>query len=271
MNTANGPKVGIVVGLVTYYFRWIPPGSFWMGPGAQESENWALRPERPQHQVHLSQGFWLGETLCPQLLWEAVMGENPSRFIDSDRPVEQVSWEDIQTFFERLEVHCPGLQARLPTEAQWEYAARAGTKTATYAGELDLRGDCNAPVLDQIAWYCGNSGLEFDLANGADSKEWPDKQYPHTHTGTRRIGLRHPNAWGLYDMLGNVWEWCRDGPRPYSEEPVVDPVGSADGFRILRGGAWDCEAFTVRAATRITFEQTDSRSYFGFRLLGRSS
>ena len=268
-DTIYGPQASISVGDVTYNFRWIPPGSFWMGAGEQEPEDWAaVISERPRHRVRLTEGFWVGETPCPQSLWEAVMGENPSVFVDPNRPVEQVSWEDIQTFFQRLEGHCPGLGARLPTEAQWEYAARAGTETATYAGELDLLGARNAPVLNRIAWYGGNSGLEFDLTNGVESESWPEKQYPHTRAGTRPLGLRRPNAWGLYDMLGNVWEWCQDGPRSYAEGFVTDPIGSIDmgSDRVFRGGGWQDGARDARAASRLADEPSYRNADLGFRI-----
>ncbi|VTR91706.1 Sulphatase-modifying factor protein OS=Marichromatium purpuratum 984 GN=MARPU_05865 PE=4 SV=1: FGE-sulfatase [Gemmata massiliana] len=196
------------------------------------------------------------------------MGSNPSRFKGPRRPVERVSWEECQEFAERLNGHV-ALGSRLPTEAQWEYACRAGTTTSTYTGDVKTVGENNAPGLDAIAWYGGNSGWEYDLEEGEDSSEWPNKQYPHTKAGTRVVGQKRANGWGLYDMLGNVWEWCWDGMRPYTTASVVDPVGpmgiSAD--RVIRGGGWHRDAQDVRAAYHFTY-RSDHRAFdLGFRCL----
>ena len=131
---------------VTQTLRWIPPGSFMMG--SPDSDEHRYDDEEPQHKVTFNRGFWLGETVCTQALWTAVMGPdgNPSRFVDPQRPVEQVSWDDVQQFMSACERHIPGLALWLPIEAEWEYACRAGTDTATYAGDLEILGLHNAPV-----------------------------------------------------------------------------------------------------------------------------
>ena len=198
--------------------RWIPPGRFWMGSPEEETrglakEEWErawFDAEHPRHSVTLTEGYWLFDTPCTQALWEAGMGENPSRFKSPTRPVEQVSWHDVQDFLTQINARLPGLDLVLPSEAQWEYACRAGTETAIYTGDLAILGVCNAPALDPIAWYGGNSGVDFDLKDGHDSSNWPGKQYPHTRAGTRPVGLKWVNPWGLYDMLGKVWEWTQD-------------------------------------------------------------
>jgi formylglycine-generating enzyme required for sulfatase activity len=168
--------------------------------------------------------------------------------------VERASFEDVQIFLRTLNGLVNGLNLTLPSEAQWEYACRAGTAQATYAGEMRILGDNNAPVLDAIAWYGGNSGVDFDLDNGHDSSDWTDKQYPHTTAGTRPVGLKTPNTWGLHDMLGNVFEWCEDQWHDTYEGAPLDGsawVGSGGSTnRGLRGGSWGLDARFVRAAFR---------------------
>ncbi len=245
--------------------RWIPPGRFLMG--SPKGEAGRFRHEGPQHEVRIACGFWLFDTPCRQALWQAVTGDNPSEFRTANRPVENVSWRDVQEFLRRIGDRVPGLGLVLPTEAQWEYACRAGTGTATYAGDLEILGYHNAPVLDAIAWYGGNSGAGFELDNGEDSSDWEEKQYPHQRAGTRPVGLKAPNGWGLYDMLGNVWEWCADGKRTYQSETVADPVGPArpGASRVLRGGNWaDC-ARDLRSASRYALTQNSLHGGIGFR------
>jgi formylglycine-generating enzyme required for sulfatase activity len=223
--------VALRVGDVEQRLRWIPPGRFLMGSPDDDRE--ALRPEKPQHQVELSKGFWLFDTPCTQALWQAVMGTNPSRFKEEQCPVEQVSWEDCQEFILKLNALLPGLALRLPTEAEWEYACRAGTDTPRYAEDLDA-----------IAWYSENSG---------------NKTYP--------VGQKNPNAWGLYDMLGNVFEWCHGSRREYTQERAVDPISplEAGADRVVRGGYWYGLAQYVRAAYRRWSHSGYRDGYFGFR------
>ncbi len=251
---------------VTQRLRWIVPGRFLMGSPESEAGRWAA--EGPRHEVTLSEGFWLGETPCTQALWRAVMGKTPSYFPSPRRPVEQVSWEDCQSFFERLNVAIPELRAGFPSEAQWEYACRAGTRTATWAGDLKILGERNAPLLDEIAWYGGNSGVGYELQKGWDSSDWPQTQYPHSRAGTREVGGKLPNPWGLYDMLGNVYEWCSDWwADSYPAGPQVDPTGPEKGARrVLRGGSWRDHARDVRAACRGWYPPGVRRLNLGFRL-----
>jgi formylglycine-generating enzyme required for sulfatase activity len=221
--------------------------------------------------VTLAAGFWLFDTPCTQALWEAVMGANPSRFKSPDRPVETVSWNDVQTFVGRINDRVPGLGLTLPSEAQWEYACRAGTETAIYTGPMAILGERNAPALDPIAWYGGNSGVDFDLAGGIDSSGWSEKQHPHTRAGTRRGAQKVPNAWGLYDMLGNVWEWCADTwhdnykGAPSNGAAWVDPEPKGEARRVVRGGSWSNNARFVRAAYRDHGDPTDRIVSLGFR------
>ena len=236
---------------VTQRMRWIPPGRFDMGE------------ENDTHEVTLSKSIWIFDTPCTQALWSTVM-ENPSRFVDPDRPVEQVSWDDAQKFVEKLN-EIAGLSLRLPTEAEWEYCCRAGTATATYVGDVEILGQNNAPDLDAIAWYGGNCGVEFDLEDGVPA-EWSDKQYEFDHGGTRKVAVKQANKWGLYDMLGNVWEWCQDWYGEYSSSPETDPKGPPEGLpRVVRGGSWFSLARIVRSAYRYNRSPGIRYDRIGFR------
>jgi formylglycine-generating enzyme required for sulfatase activity len=251
--------------------RWIPPGRFLMGSPADEPGRWDV--EGPQHPVTIGQGFWLFDTPCTQALWVALGLRNPSRFRDPARPVEQVSWDDIQQQF------LPALNERiagfiLPSEAQWEYACRAGTQTALYTGPIEIRGDMDAPTLDPIAWYGGNSGVDYDLAEGDDTTSGPwwsgkQKQYPHQRAGTRQVKGKLPNPWGLYDMLGNVWEWTRDSWHENYEGAPSDgsawETPEAGAGRVIRGGSWDDGAGDCRSAYRGRDGPDVRLSNLGFR------
>ena len=274
---AHGPFADLNVHGVIQRFRWCPPGTFQMG--SPEGEAGRYRGEGPQHEVTLSAGFWMADSPVTQALWLALMGENPSRFADPahlDRPVEMVDWEQAVRFCALLEERLQraglgddGLVFRLPTEAEWEYACRAGTQTATYAGELRLRGENDAPELDLIAWYGGNSGVGYALAGGEDSRGWPNKQHPHTTAGTRVVKQRSPNAWGLYDTLGNVGEWCADWVRlgeGYAGGARVDPIGQAGPDRAIRGGSWFSDARYARAAVRDADGPSNWGDALGLRL-----
>ena len=262
-------------GPVRQRLRWIPPGRFMMGSLAREhrglakkeSEKKWFEAEGPQHPVIISQGFWLFDTPVTQALWEAVMNGNPSEFQSSKRPVESVSWDEANEFIKNLNSKIAGLNLTLPTEAQWEYACRATTETSTYNGELEIKGANNGPLLHDIAWYGGNSGVDFDLENSFTSSDWPEKQFDHNKAGTREVALKRPNGWGLYDMLGNVWEWCRDGQRSYEDKEEVDPLGSLDegAKRVVRGGSWLGNARRLRAAYRFALDPGDRDDILGFR------
>jgi formylglycine-generating enzyme required for sulfatase activity len=227
---------------VTQRLRWIPPGRFSMGSPDSESER--LQDE-VQHEVELTRGFWLADTVCTQELWDAVMGGNPSRFKGADRPVESVSWEDCREFFERINQAVPGLDSWLPTEAQWEYACRAGTATPFWFG--------NQVTPEQVN-YNGNFPY-----NGGAKGEYREE--------TVAVGSLPCNGWGLYEMHGNVWEWCSDWLGSYAKGKTVDPRGPDEGeARVLRGGSWIYGARRCRSARRFKFRPDAGFDRSGFRL-----
>ena len=234
-------RVGETVVFDGMEFVGIPPGEFLMS-----STGWYTdEDERLVTRVRISQGFYLGKTEVTQAEWQAVMGNNPSHFSGCGRcPVETVSWEDVQVFMGRLNARSGGERYRLPTEAEWEYAARAGTTTDTYAGDLtELSG--NDPVLNGIAWYDENSG---------------DRTHP--------VGQKAPNGFGLHDMLGNVREWVGDWYGDYPGGTVTDPAGPGSGSsRVCRGGSWFRSARICRSAFRHRLSPGYRGINLGFRLL----
>ena len=239
---SSGIRVGETVVFDGMEFVGIPPGEFLMGSTSRH----AADRERPATRVRISQGFYLGKTEVTQAEWQAVMGNNPSAFSGCGRcPVEKVSWEDVQVFMGRLNARSGGERYRLPTEAEWEYAARAGTTTDTYAGDVTEPGR-NDPVLNGIAWYGQNSGGR-----------------------THPVGQKSPNGFGLHDMLGNVWEWVGDWYGDYPGGTVTDPAGPGSGSsRVARGGSWSINfARNCRSAIRYWYSPGSRFNNLGFRLL----
>jgi formylglycine-generating enzyme required for sulfatase activity len=244
------------VGDVDFAMRWIPAGRFLMGTGKKEQHY--LDHERPQHEVTITRGFWMGETPVTQGQYQTIMGENPSHVIAAglDAPVECVSWYDAAAFTNKLSaleglspcfvgsgeeidgvgnkgsdyVGCKGW--RLPTEAEWEHAARAGTTTQLY-------GD------DDVAWSWDNS-----------------------NEMTHAVGQKQANAWGLCDTLGNVWEWCYDWYGGYPNQAATALAAAAVGAtRIVRGGSYRSFATYMRVSERYYAEPWLCDSYVGFRLV----
>jgi formylglycine-generating enzyme required for sulfatase activity len=243
---------------------WIPGGAFEMGCTPLDTQ--CAQDERPSHLVQVD-GFWLGRYEVTQRQWQAVMGEDPSVFVNCgpDCPVENVSWRDTQRFLKRAR---HGL--RLPSEAEWEYAARAAGADLRHGDPVPILGKFNAPALDVIAWYGGNSGAEYPGAD--DCSEWPEVEYLADTCGAQPVGEKRPNLYGLYDMLGNVWEWCQDAYRDdaYAQRKgfVTSPLvsGDVDSFRVLRGGSWREEARHVRASERLALAAGAARNDVGFRV-----
>ncbi len=253
---------------VPFRMRWIPPGSFIQG--SPDDEKGRFEREGPQRLVHLREGYWLGETPVTQALWKVVMGDNPSEFVDPERPVERVDWDQATTFCSNLWSDESHLVWRLPTEAEWERACRADTEGPCWRGDIGIVGANHAPGLDAIAWYGGNSGVNWDLGDkGWDSSNLPEMQHPNPRSGTRRVKAKAANPFGLYDMLGNVWEWCVDGTEgggSYATGPQVDPVSVAGPGRLFRGGSCGSDARSVRAAGRDWDVPRGRHSDLGFRL-----
>ncbi len=203
---------------VTMDFVLIQPGWFVMG----SDEEFGDGDESPRHKVTLTKPFYLGRYEVTQEQWEKVMGANPSEFKGAKRPVDNVSWNDCQDFLSKLQAKT-GRKFALPTEAQWEYACRAGATSRWSFGDND-------GVMGDYAWCGANSG-------GA----------------THPVGGKKPNAWGLYDMSGNVWEWCADfyAKHAYSGGDATDPLGPSSGAgHVLRGGAWGDDSDFLRCAYR---------------------
>ena len=209
-------------------FLHIKPGSFTMGSNSGDDD------EKPAHKVTLTKGFYMQTTEVTQKQWRLVMGNNPSSFKGDNLPVEQVSWNDIKKFIEKLNSREGTNKYRLPTEAEWEYSCRAGS-TSKYANNNNL---------DSVGWYNGNSGRK-----------------------THEVGQKKANAWGLYDMFGNVWEWCEDWKGDYPSKSVTDPVGPSSGsHRVDRGGSWYSEVGFCRSAIRGYYPPESRYRHLGFRL-----
>ena len=212
---------------------YVEGGTFTMG-ATSEQQN-PEDDEKPTHRVSLS-SFYIGKYEVTQALWKAVMGSNPSNWKGDNLPVENVSWNDCQTFLRKLNA-MTGKNFRLPTEAEWEYAARGGNRSRGYQYS-------GSNVLSDVAWYDDNSGRK-----------------------THNVGTKAPNELGIYDMSGNVWEWCQDWKGSYSSSAQTNPKGPSSGsYRVDRGGSWFNFAWSCRVACR--YCHTPDYRYFdlGFRL-----
>lgn len=211
----------------------ISPGTFRMGCAANDGQ--CDPDEKPAHDVRITREFQIGKYEVTQAQWRSVMEDNPSFFKSDDRPVENVSWNDAAAFLSKMTARNDGFRYRLPTEAEWEYAARAGA-TGPWAAES----------LETIAW----SGTSTDK--------------------TMPVGQKKPNAWGLYDTEGNVWEWVQDwyGNNTYASSGPDNPSGPGEGdYRVLRGGAWGLTGYYLRLSFRDGNEPSFKDKYSGFRVV----
>ena len=223
----------------------IPAGTFVMGSPDDEKDRDVTGNEGPQTTVTITKPFWLGKTEVTQSQWKVVMGNNPSSFKGDDLPVEMVSWNDATAFCKKLnemkrDTLPAGYHYTLPTEAQWEYACRAGTVTPFYFGD-----DPDYVGLERYAWYAGKSSSK-----------------------THPVGEKLPNGWGLHDMHGNVWEWCLNRiSDSYPGGNVSDPQGPQGGSsRVFRGGCYYSDGGLCRSAYRYGFLPVDTSSSLGFRV-----
>ena len=213
----------------------VEAGSFDMG-ATSEMQN-PYSDEKPVHRVTLTNNYYVGKYEVTQALWQAVMGSNPSIFKGDDLPVEEVSWKDCQKFITKLNA-MTGKRFRLPSEAEWEYAARGGKKSRGY-----LYSGSNA--IGDVAWYEGNSSFM-----------------------THAVGTKQPNELGIYDMTGNVWEWCQDRYGSYSSSPQTNPTGAVGGSRrVFRGGSWSYSARRCCTSSRSGYSPGYRRYDLGLRLV----
>ncbi len=224
--TANGVSFSMIL---------VDGGTFTMGATSEQGSD-AYSDESPTHQVTLSD-YCIGKYEVTQELWTAVMGSNPSSFSGANLPVEKVSWEDCQAFITKLN-ELTGRTFRLPTEAEWEYAARGGKKSQGYKYS-------GGDTIGDVAWYTDNSSYV-----------------------THAVGTKAPNELGVYDMSGNVWEWCSDWYGAYDSAAQTDPTGPATGsYRVIRGGSWSSNARYCRVSGRSRSTPTYGDSDLGLRLV----
>ncbi len=245
----------ITVNGVNFEMVYVEGGSFDMGATTEQGSD-AYKDEYPAHSVTLSD-YYIGRCEVTQELWEAVMGSNPSYFKGAQNPVECVSWNDCQEFVSRLS-SLTGRTFRLPTEAEWEYAARGGNKS----GHYKYSGIGN---IDDVAWYWKNSGDRY--LQGTDSDYDRDKII-NNNGRTHAVGTKTANELGIYDMSGNVYEWCSDWYGDYSAGTQTNPQGPSSGSdRVLRGGSWYGRAWCCRVSFRIYNDPNDSSDLDGLRLV----
>jgi formylglycine-generating enzyme required for sulfatase activity len=241
---------------INLQFAHIPAGDFLMGSSLSEL---GRDDDESQHRVTIKKDFFISTTEISQEQFQTIMGYNPSEYKNRGKnyPVDQVSWNECQEFIQKLNQKEKTNKYRLPTEAEWEYACRAGTNTAFVSGEITGTSCQIFEKLNEVAWYCGNSD-----------------HVPH------RVAQKKPNPWGIYDMHGNVQEWCLDhckGMSTWSRragaitdtyvDDIIDPLSTQGDLRIFRGGSWNQSSKYARSADRNYYRPNTKRNYLGFRIV----
>ena len=235
-----------IVPSINYKMVYIPPGTFMMGSPSNEPKR---DSDERQHKVTLTKGFYMGATEVTQGQWKNIIGNNPSSFKGDSLPVEKVSWNDCQEFIRKLNRQEGTDKYRLPTEAEWEYACRAGTTTPFFTGNC----------------------ISTDQANYDGDHPMPGCSKGRYRKKTLNVASFSPNAWGLYDMHGNVWEWCQDWyEKRYPSGNITDTEGPSSGLaRVLRGGSWSGGARVLRSADRLRNGPDFRYDHIGFRVVCR--
>ena len=232
----------------------VKAGKFTMGATEEQGSD-AEEKEKPAHKVSLTKDYYIGQTEVTQALWQAVLGSNPSYFKDDNLPVENVSWEDCQRFIFELN-SLTGSKFRLPTEAEWEYAARGGNKSRGYKYS-------GSNSNDHVAWYYENSGN-----NRLDDNKWKYDDITTNNCRTHPVGTKSSNELGIFDMSGNVWEWCNDWFGNYSSSTQTNPTGPSTGsYRVCRGGSLNNIAKVCRVSSRLTPSPHNRNKDLGLRLV----
>jgi formylglycine-generating enzyme required for sulfatase activity len=233
-------------------FVYVAGGTFTMGCTSEQGND-CDSDEKPAHQVNLS-SYYIGKYEVTQAQWKAVMGTNPSEFKGDNLPVDNVSWEDIQGFLRKLNAQT-GKSYRLPTEAEWEYACRGGARSTHYKYS-------GSNTIGNVAWYHENSGDKT-----LKDSEWDFDKLTKNNCKTHPVGQKTPNELGIYDMSGNVWEWCSDWYGDYSSSSQTNPAGaSSESHRVIRGGSWGGDAGSCRVSLRAGSAPDTRSNYLGFRL-----
>jgi len=240
---------------IDFNMVFVKGGTFIMGATSEQCDD-AYDDEKPTHRVTLSD-YYIGETQVTQELWQTVMGSNPSEFKGSNLPVENVCWKDCHEFIRKLN-SMTGQKFRLPTEAEWEYAARGGNKSKGYK----YSGSNN---IDDVAWYWKNSG---DIYLVGSDNNWNFDRVFNNNRKTHSVATKSPNELGIYDMSGNVWEWCQDWYDDYSSDAQTNPIGPFIGYyRVYRGGGWNINSKFCRVSFRNGLIPSSHKSFdLGLRL-----